>query len=59
MDKNEVKGGLKEVGGNIKESVGRATGNRDMEAEGVVDQAEGKTQKNYGKVKDAVKDQLD
>ncbi|MCQ8780820.1 CsbD family protein [Aurantimonas sp. CSK15Z-1] len=59
MDKNEMKGGLKEVGGNIKESVGRATGNRDMEAEGVVDQAEGKTQKNYGKVKDAVKDQLD
>ncbi|WP_372338751.1 CsbD family protein [Mangrovibrevibacter kandeliae] len=54
-----MKGGLKEVGGNIKESVGRATGNRDMEAEGVVDQAEGKTQKNYGKVKDAVKDQLD
>ncbi len=57
VDKNEIKGGAKEIGGKIKEAAGRATGNRDMEAEGVVDQAEGKTQKNYGKVKDAVKDQ--
>lgn len=57
VDKNEIKGGAKEVGGKIKEAAGHATGNRDMEAEGQVDQVEGKTQKNYGKVKDAVKDQ--
>ncbi|WP_102960731.1 CsbD family protein [Mangrovicella endophytica] len=58
VDKNEIKGGAKELGGHIKEAAGRAVGNERLEAEGVVDQAEGKTQKNYGKVKDAVKDQL-
>lgn len=57
VDKNEIKGGAKEMGGKVKEAAGNATGNHDMEAEGKVDQAEGKTQKNYGKVKDAVKDQ--
>ncbi|MCB8836973.1 CsbD family protein [Aurantimonas sp. VKM B-3413] len=57
VDKNEVKGGAKEVGGKIKEAVGGATNDRDMEVEGQADQVEGKTQKNYGKVKDAVRDQ--
>ena len=58
VDKNEIKGGAKEVGGKIKEAAGRAVGNERLEAEGEVDQVEGKTQKNYGKVKDAVKDQI-
>lgn len=57
MDKNETKGSAKELGGKLKEGVGKAVGNERMEAEGAADQAEGKTQKNYGKVKDAVKDQ--
>ncbi|WP_206452737.1 CsbD family protein [Aurantimonas marina] len=58
VDKNEIKGGAKEMGGNIKEAAGKAVGNERMEAEGTVDQAEGKTQKNYGKVKDAARDQM-
>jgi uncharacterized protein YjbJ (UPF0337 family) len=58
VDKNEIKGGAKEVGGKIKEAAGRAVGNERLEAEGEVDQVEGETQKNYGKVKDAVKDQI-
>lgn len=58
MDKNEVKGGAKELGGKLKEAAGNLVGNDRLAAEGVVDQAAGKTQKNYGKVKDAVKDEL-
>ncbi|UIJ71271.1 CsbD family protein [Aurantimonas sp. HBX-1] len=58
VDENQIKGGAKEIGGKIKEAAGRAVGNERLEAEGEVDQVEGKTQKNYGKVKDAVKDQL-
>ncbi|MDY8108620.1 CsbD family protein [Fulvimarina sp. 2208YS6-2-32] len=57
VDKNEIKGGAKEAGGKLKEAVGSALGNEKMEAEGKADQLEGKTQKNYGKVKDAVTDQ--
>jgi len=57
VDSNEIKGGAKELGGKLKEAVGSAVGNDRMQAEGMADQAEGKTQKNYVKVKDAVKDQ--
>ena len=57
-DSNEFKGGAKELGGKIKEGVGNLVGNERLQAEGLADQAEGKTQKNYGKVKDAVKDQV-
>ena len=56
MDKHEVKGGMKEAGGAVKEATGKAVGNDRMEAEGAVDKAEGNTEKNYGKAKDAVKD---
>lgn len=58
VDSNTIKGGAKEIGGKLKEAVGNATGNDRMKADGLADQAEGKTQKNYGKVKDAAKDQL-
>jgi uncharacterized protein YjbJ (UPF0337 family) len=58
VDKNEISGGAKELGGKIKEGVGKLVGNERLQAEGAVDQAEGKTEKNYGKVKDAVKDQV-
>ncbi len=57
VDKNEVKGGAKEMAGKVKEAAGKVVGNDRLQAEGLADQAEGKTQKNYGKVKDAVKDQ--
>ena len=56
VDKDEIKGGAKELGGKMKAAVGKATGDHEMEAEGRVTEVEGKTQKNYGKVKDAVKD---
>ena len=59
VDKDEIKGGAKELGGKIKEGVGRAIGDDEMAADGMGDQVAGKTQKNVGKVKDAVKDQLD
>ncbi|KTQ95811.1 general stress protein CsbD [Aureimonas ureilytica] len=58
VDKNEISGGAKELGGKVKEGLGKLVGNDRLQAEGLADQAEGKTEKNYGKVKDAVKDTL-
>ncbi len=58
VDKNEISGGAKELGGKLKEGVGKLVGNERLQAEGMADQVEGKTEKNYGKVKDAVKDQV-
>lgn len=59
-NKDEVKGKLDQAKGAIKETVGGALGDRDMEAEGQADRASGNVQEGYGeakhKVGDAVKD---
>jgi uncharacterized protein YjbJ (UPF0337 family) len=59
MDKHEISGGAKQAGGAVKEAAGKAVGNDRLQAEGAIDKTEGKAEKNYGKVKDAVKDSLD
>ncbi len=55
MDEDRTKGAAKKVGGEIKEGLGRATHDRDLEAEGKADQTEGKVQKGVGKAKDALR----
>jgi len=42
MDKDRIAGGIKKVTGAIKEGVGRATGDRQTEAEGKTEKAEGR-----------------
>jgi uncharacterized protein YjbJ (UPF0337 family) len=56
MDKQRVEGGLDKAKGTIKEKVGQVTGDRDMEAEGKMDKAEGHVRSGVGKAKDAVKE---
>lgn len=58
MSDDRAKGTAKELGGSIEEAAGTLTGNEQMEAEGTGGRVEGKTQKNLGTVKDAVKDQF-
>ncbi|ORE98486.1 CsbD family protein [Aurantimonas sp. 22II-16-19i] len=58
MADHQTKGTAKEIGGKIKETVGNATGDREVQNEGTADRTEGKTEKNYGKAKDAIKDQF-
>lgn len=59
MDKDRIVGGAKEVAGKVKSKLGAVTGNEKLEAEGLLDQAEGKIQKGFGKAKDAVREALD
>jgi uncharacterized protein YjbJ (UPF0337 family) len=56
MDKETVKGGLKKATGTVKDKVGQMTGDRDMEAEGKADKAEGRVRGAVGHAKDAVRD---
>jgi uncharacterized protein YjbJ (UPF0337 family) len=56
MNKDQVKGKAKEVGGKIQEKAGEVVGSSKQQAEGLANQAEGKMQKKVGDVKDAVKD---
>ena len=56
MDKETVKGGLKKATGTVKEKAGQITGDRDMEAEGKADKAEGRVRGAVGHAKDAVRE---
>lgn len=49
--KDKAKGKFHEVKGKVKEKVGRATNNPDLEAEGQVEKIGGKVQKKIGQVK--------
>jgi uncharacterized protein YjbJ (UPF0337 family) len=56
MDEDRIKGKAKDIKGSVKESVGKATGDKETERSGKADQAEGKVQEGFGKAKDAVRD---
>jgi uncharacterized protein YjbJ (UPF0337 family) len=49
--KDTAKGKFHEVKGKVKEKVGRATNNPDLEAEGLVEKIGGKVQEKIGQVK--------
>lgn len=56
MNKDQVKGSLKDAAGKTQEAFGEAVGSREHEAKGEARQVEGKTQKKVGDVKEGVKD---
>lgn len=55
MNEDRAEGKMKDIKGRIKRQAGEWTGNERAQNEGVADQAEGKVQNAWGKVKDAVK----
>jgi uncharacterized protein YjbJ (UPF0337 family) len=56
MNKDQVKGRVKEAKGKIKEAAGKLVGNESMEAKGKVEKTLGKAQAKFGDVKQDVKD---
>jgi len=56
MNKDQVKGKAKEIGGKIQEEAGELVGSSEQQAKGLNKQAEGKLQKGLGDAKEAVKD---
>ena len=56
MNKDQIKGAAKDVGGKIQKEVGKAIGSSEQQAKGTSQQAEGKVQKKVGDVKEVVKD---
>jgi uncharacterized protein YjbJ (UPF0337 family) len=55
MDENRSAGIGKKISGKVKETVGKVTGNKKMEAEGKAEQVAGGTQETYGEAKDKIK----
>jgi uncharacterized protein YjbJ (UPF0337 family) len=55
MNKDQVKGRVEQAKGSVKQSAGKAVGNPNLQGEGKVDKAAGKTQATYGDAKQKVK----
>jgi uncharacterized protein YjbJ (UPF0337 family) len=53
-DHDRIEGAAKNIGGNIKEGVGKLTGDEKLKAEGRAEQVEGKVQNTVGGIKDAI-----
>lgn len=56
MNKNQVKGTVKDVGGKIQQEVGKVTGSAEQQARGIRKQVEGKLQRQVGNLQEANKD---
>jgi uncharacterized protein YjbJ (UPF0337 family) len=56
MNKHQVKGGLKDVAGDIQKQAGKLTGNREQEAKGQARQTTGKVQQKVGDLKEALRE---
>ena len=58
MDKNRIAGSAKEAKGAVKVTIGKATGDAKLQADGRADKIEGKIQNAVGGVKDAARNAL-
>lgn len=55
MNKDQVKGAVKEAAGKVQQQAGKAIGSTKQQAKGLAKEAAGKVQKAYGDVKQALK----
>jgi uncharacterized protein YjbJ (UPF0337 family) len=56
MNKDQIKGGMKDAAGKVQKEAGKLMGSNEHQTKGMGKQAEGKVQKGVGNVKDAVRD---
>lgn len=56
LNKDQVKGSVKDIGGKIQEEAGKLVGSKEQQIKGLEKQAEGKVQQQVGNLKAAVKD---
>jgi uncharacterized protein YjbJ (UPF0337 family) len=59
MNKDQIAGKAKEIGGKIQQEAGELVGSSKQQAKGVANQVEGKVQKKVGDARDAVEDAVD
>ncbi|WP_423753307.1 CsbD family protein [Candidatus Accumulibacter phosphatis] len=59
MNKDQVKGAAKDLGGKIQQEVGKLVGSTEQQAKGLKNQAEGELQEHLGDLKENLKDARD
>ena len=55
MNRDQVKGAVKDVAGQVQRQAGKVIGSPEQQIKGAEKEAEGKVQKSYGDAKEAVK----
>lgn len=58
MNKNQVKGAVKDIAGKVQQKAGKLVGNKEQEAKGLVKQVQGKARRNLGDAQEVMKDAL-
>ncbi len=56
MNKDQVKGVVKEAAGKVQEKTGKVIGSTEQQAKGLAKEAEGKIEKKVGDAKETLKD---
>jgi len=56
MNKDQLKGVIKEAAGKVQEKIGEVTGSATQQAKGLAKEVEGKAQKKVGDAKEALRD---
>ena len=56
MNKNQVKGSVKDLAGKVQEGAGKLVGSKEQQAKGLGKQVAGKAEKAYGDAKETIKD---
>ena len=56
LNKDQIKGSVKDIGGKIQEEAGKLVGSKEHQIKGLEKQAEGKVQQQVGDLKAAVED---
>ncbi len=56
MNKDQLKGTIKQAAGKVQEHAGRIIGNKTQEAKGIGKQVSGKITKEIGDIKENIKD---
>jgi uncharacterized protein YjbJ (UPF0337 family) len=59
MNKDQIEGVAKDIGGKMQETAGQLTGNEEQQVKGIANQVEGKSEKSLGDAKEAVKSVID
>jgi uncharacterized protein YjbJ (UPF0337 family) len=58
MDKDRVKGALKQITGGIKEAAGKLVGDKKTETDGKIEKAQGAVQNAVGGMKDGIREKM-
>jgi uncharacterized protein YjbJ (UPF0337 family) len=56
MNKDQVKGVVKDIAGKVQQEVGKLVGSKEQQSKGLSKQISGKSEKVYGDAKEVIKD---